>query len=154
VNRYVLPALLAVLPLAVSAASRLRYENIRDDEVAEIRQVVAKIAPGIVINIDSVVEGCDCAEGSACTDQVRVVSQRSDRPFFLLLSRMNGHWDLGPVEKWERAAADLSRRHLEIIGPVNAPDHRLRLATYWNQVDLLNQMKPRCEAAAADTGTR
>ena len=125
----------------------LRYENIRDDEVLEIRQAVAKYEPGAIVNIDSVFEGCDCAEGSACTDQVDVVSHQPGRNFTLLLSKIGGHWDLGPMEKWQRAATDLMRRKREIIGPGDGPDYRARQATWWQRVDLMNQMKPVCEAA-------
>lgn len=152
-NRCALPTALTLLPLAAAAAGHLRYENISDAEVQEIQQVVAKLAPGVMINIGSVIEGCGCAEGTACTDQVRVVSQRSSQPFVLLLSKMNGRWDIGPVEKWERDNAELYRRRAEMIGPADSPDYHSHRAAYWERVRQLDEARPRCESAAAP-GTR
>jgi hypothetical protein len=153
-NRYALPALLALLPLLVSAAERrhLRYDNIHDWEVTEIRQKMTELAPGAVVDIDSVYEGCSCEEGSACSAQVWVVSHRQGSDTGVWLSKMNGHWELGPREKWERDFHELQLRRFQ-LGPRDAPDFAARRDQYNLEVAALQMAKPRCEATAS-AGTR
>lgn len=140
-------ALLALLPLVVTAAGRhMRYENIHDGEVSEIQQLMSELAPGAIVDIDSVYEGCSCEEGPACTDQVWVVSHQPGRNTGLWLSRMEGHWALGPYEKWQREIADLYRHQSEFLGPRDAPDFAARRDAYNQHMLELQMSKPRCEA--------
>jgi hypothetical protein len=146
VKRY---ALLALLPFTVPAAGEraLRYDNIHDWEVTEIRQKMAGLAPGAIVDIDSVYEGCPCEEGAGCSAQVWVVSHRSGVDTGLWLSRMNGHWTLGPYEQWERDLHDLQLRRHELLGPRNAPDFAVRRDSYNLQVSAMQMAKPGCAAA-------
>lgn len=78
----------------------LREDNITDVEVREIQEVMASLAPGAIVNISGVVTGCPCEEGGGCTDQVWVVANRPERSRGLQLSRISGHWTVGPVQQW------------------------------------------------------
>ena len=88
----------------------LRYENIRDTEVAEIRQVAAAVVPRAIINISGVVEGCPCEDGPACTDQVWILAYRTDKTVGLLLSKIKDKWTIGPVQQWWLDYEDLQSR--------------------------------------------
>ncbi len=78
----------------------LRADNITDEEVREIQGVMASLAPGAIVNISGVVTGCPCEDGGGCTDQVWVVAYRPERSRGLQLSRISGHWSVGPVQQW------------------------------------------------------
>jgi hypothetical protein len=92
--------------------SPLRAENISDLEVAEIQRAAGKIYPGAVFNISGVVTGCACEDGPACTDQVWILASRSGRTIGLLLSKIDGHWTIGPVQQWWLEDEQLgTRRH-------------------------------------------
>jgi len=78
----------------------LRYENVRDDEVKEIESAARSVIPKSIVNISGVVTGCPCADGATCTDQVWVLASRADMTFGLLLSKIGGHWLIGPVQEW------------------------------------------------------
>jgi hypothetical protein len=78
----------------------LRYPNISDDEVREVQMAVAAKLPRDILNIAGVVTGCPCEEGLQCTDQVWVVVSRPGGSVGLLLSRIDRHWMIGPVQRW------------------------------------------------------
>jgi hypothetical protein len=90
--------------------SPLRYENIRDTEVAEIRRVAASVVPRAIVNISGVVEGCPCEDGPACSEQVWILAYRSDKTVGLLLSKIKGQWTIGPVQQWWLNYEDLQSR--------------------------------------------
>ena len=78
----------------------LRAENVNDDEVREMQAVVAQVLPGSILNISGVVSGCACEDGLSCSDQVWIVAHRPDRTRGLQLSKIDGHWAIGPVQQW------------------------------------------------------
>jgi hypothetical protein len=77
-----------------------RELNINDIEVRELQTVAAKVLPKAIVNIGPVSTGCACEDGPNCTDQVWVVASTSSETKGLLFSRINGTWQLGPVQKW------------------------------------------------------
>ena len=78
----------------------VREENIRDREVEEIRLEMANVMPGAIVNIGTVVTGCPCEDGSSCSAQVWTVAHRPEESAGVLLSKINGHWTIGPVQRW------------------------------------------------------
>lgn len=78
----------------------LRYQNISDEEVREIQAAAAEVVPKALVNISGVTTGCPCEDGPQCSDQVWIVAYRPDRSFGLLLSKVNKHWVIGPVQRW------------------------------------------------------
>lgn len=88
----------------------VRTDNIRDEEVQEIQLVLAQVRPGAIVNIGTVVSGCPCEDGSACSDQVWVVAHSPGTSVGLLLSRINAHWMIGPVQHWWLDREDLEAR--------------------------------------------
>ncbi len=78
----------------------VREENIRDREVEEIQLATANVMPGAIVNIGTVVTGCPCEDGSSCTDQVWIVAYRPEKSTGFLLSKIRGHWTIGPVQRW------------------------------------------------------
>jgi hypothetical protein len=78
----------------------LRSTNITDDEVRQIQIVANQKLPGSIVNIGGVVSGCACEDGSLCSDQVWIVAHRPDRSRGLLLSKIDDHWIVGPVQQW------------------------------------------------------
>ena len=78
----------------------LRDTNISDEEVREVEAVVRQTIPGAIVDIEGVVTGCDCGDGPACSEQVWIVAYRPERSRGLQLSRIGGHWTIGPVQQW------------------------------------------------------
>jgi hypothetical protein len=89
----------------------LRYENITDVEVREIEAAARDVVPRAIVNISGVTVGCPCEDGPLCTDQVWIVAYRPDKSVGLLLSKIDAHWIVGPVQKWWLAYDDLDRRN-------------------------------------------
>jgi hypothetical protein len=78
----------------------LRLENIRDEEVTEIRAAARGVVPEALVNIGPVVTGCLCEEGPSCTDQVWILASRDDKTVGLQLSKIDGHWRIGRIQQW------------------------------------------------------
>ena len=85
----------------------LREINLSDNEVREIESVMSPIYPGLILNISGVVKGCPCEEGSACSDQVWVVPENDVKAPGVSLSRISGHWIVGPIQQWWMDRAQL-----------------------------------------------
>ncbi len=77
-----------------------RAVNITNEEVQEIRAVAAKVMRGDIVNIGTVVTGCPCEDGTSCTEQVWILGNRAGRISGLLLSKIDKHWQLGPMQRW------------------------------------------------------
>ena len=77
-----------------------RSANIVDQEILEIEAVMREQHPGAVVNIGTVVNDCPCEDGPRCTEQVWVVAYLPHASQGLQLSRMNGRWQLGPLQQW------------------------------------------------------
>lgn len=77
-----------------------RSENISDNEVREIQNVVRDVLPHAIVNISTVVTGCPCEDGPACTDQVWLTATKGEDTYGLQLSRINNHWTIGPIQAW------------------------------------------------------
>jgi hypothetical protein len=88
----------------------VREENIRDREVQEIQLATFQVMPGAIVNIGAVVTGCPCEDGPSCSDQVWIVAYRPERSMGFLLSKISGHWTIGPVQKWWWDYQDLLAR--------------------------------------------
>jgi hypothetical protein len=78
----------------------VRPGNIHEEEVREIQRVTSEIWPGAIIKISTVVVGCPCEDGPFCSDQVWILKHRPAKAKGLLLSRIDGHWAIGPVQLW------------------------------------------------------
>lgn len=78
----------------------MRTENIRDEEVREIRTAVSQVLPGAIANISAVVVGCPCEDGPGCSDQVWVLAYQPDPTTGLQLSKINHHWTIGAIQRW------------------------------------------------------
>ena len=78
----------------------LRYLNISDEEVGEVEAAVWTVVPGTLLHIGPVVTGCSCQEGRACDDQVWVIAEDRPVPKGVQVSRIGGHWTLGPLQRW------------------------------------------------------
>lgn len=119
------------------ADSPLRAQNISDDEVREIQSVLGVGGHPELLNIAGVVTGCPCEDGPACREQVWVVNSAGGRMQGLMLSRIDAHWTIGPLQRWWIQRDDLDRR-LRGSGNWNA----------WESATLaLNAKYPACEAA-------
>jgi hypothetical protein len=136
-------ALAAILaPVLAAPPAKLRYENITDIEVQEIQSVMAGRIPGATIVIGSVTDECDCHEGLACTNQVWVVSHQPGKDIGIYLSKIDGHWDLGPYEKWQDEYDALVRRMSDPPADMDYRAERERLRA-------VAQTMPRCPKNAA-----
>ena len=87
----------------------LREDNISDEEVREIEAATSEIFPGALVNISGVTAGCPCQDGPACDSQVWAVAYRGDQSDGLLLSRIEGQWIIGPVQRWWHQYEKLER---------------------------------------------
>lgn len=77
-----------------------RSTNIADQEILEIEAVMREQHPGAVVNIGTVVNECPCEDGPDCTEQVWVVAYLPHASQGLQLSRLNGRWQIGPLQQW------------------------------------------------------
>ena len=78
----------------------LREQNVNDVEVREIVSAVKEINPGSIVNIDGVKSDCPCEDGPGCTAQVWVVAYQPQQSDGYVLSKIDGNWIIGPVQKW------------------------------------------------------
>jgi hypothetical protein len=78
----------------------LRSENITDEEVREVQRAALDVYPDSIVSISGVTDGCGCEEGSSCTAQVWLALYRENQTHSLALSRIDGHWQVGAVQKW------------------------------------------------------
>lgn len=118
----------------------LRKDNLSDDEAREIQSVMAPIYPGAILNISGVVTGCPCEEGPSCSDQVWVVPQNAVNTDGALLSRMSGHWTVGPIQIWW-----LDKAHMEA-------DRQLTFSQRTEVLDSLWEKFPACVKATTSSG--
>jgi hypothetical protein len=112
----------------------IRVDNIKDEEVQEILNLMARVRPGAIVNIGTVVLGCPCEDGSSCSDQVWVVAHGSYGSVGLLLSKIDSHWAVGPVQKWWLEREDLEGRRKSFSSPF----------AYFDAVDALTERFPAC----------
>ena len=77
-----------------------RQDNLNDIEVREILAATQTIYPGEVVTIDAVKDGCPCEDGPSCDAQVWIVVYKPGQTDGLMLSRIEGRWTVGPVQKW------------------------------------------------------
>jgi hypothetical protein len=95
--------------LSYRRSAPLRKVNINDEEVGEIEDVVHELAPGAIVIISGVAEGCPCEDGPGCSAQVWTAIERSERIHSLELSDINDHWVIGPVQRWFLESAQVER---------------------------------------------
>ena len=80
--------------------SPVRFLNISDEEAREVESAAAEVAGTQWISIGAVVTGCPCEDGDKCTDQVWVQTHKDQGAIGLLLSKVDGHWQIGYVQRW------------------------------------------------------
>ncbi len=119
-----------------------REENITDNEVREIQVVTANIVPGAILNIGTVVVGCPCEDGQSCSNQVWVVAHRPEKTKGLLLSKISGHWAVGPVQQWWFDREDLEARRKSFPS----------VLAYIDAEDALTGRFPACRSQASTSG--
>lgn len=111
-------------PAATLADSR--YEGYSDAEVAEITQATATLIPGRIVMIDGAITPCSCTEGNRCSSQTRVTTQWEHKAYSVGLSRIDGHWDIGVMEAWNRqviaAENDIEHKYEHIPPGTNFGD--------------------------------
>jgi hypothetical protein len=78
----------------------LRQDNISDEEVREVQRAALEVYPDFIVNISGVTDGCNCEEGGACTAQVWLALYREEHIRGLVLSKIDGHWKVGTVQRW------------------------------------------------------
>jgi hypothetical protein len=95
--------------------SPLRYLNITDEETREVESAAAEVTGTEWISIGPVVTGCPCEDGEKCTDQVWVQTHQNQGAIGLLLSKVDGHWEIGSVQRlwlrYEKLRAEMDRAH-------------------------------------------
>ena len=74
--------------------------SISDNEVRQVQAVVMALNPGAIVNIGGVSSECRCEDGPACTAQVWVVAYGLGQSHGLMLSKIDGEWQLGPLQGW------------------------------------------------------
>jgi hypothetical protein len=123
----------------------LRYENISDEEVREVQAAAAEILPRSYVSINGVVVGCPCEDGLKCTNQIWILARREGKATGLLLSRIGGHWVIGPVQRWYLRYEDMKRRHA--LSATHEQYERDRKESQ----EMLEQL-PACESPLPDPG--
>jgi hypothetical protein len=136
--------------LGAEPAKKYRYENISDEEVREIQAVVAEIKPGAIVHIGAVTEGCVCEDGPTCSHEAWIVAYESRRSTGFRMSRMMGHWVIGPLQTWEFELAQVNRDEEAMYrrhrGKPEFEQLRTRLI---ERREALYAVRPRCEVSKA-----
>ncbi|MEM9335261.1 MAG: hypothetical protein AAGA33_10460 [Pseudomonadota bacterium] len=78
----------------------LREANITDSEVRQIEGVVREMHPGSLVYISAVIGDCPCEDGPGCRAQVWSTAQKGGQMIELSLSRIDGEWQIGPLQAW------------------------------------------------------
>ena len=78
----------------------LREENVSDIEVRQIEGVTRNLFPGSVVYISAVTTGCPCEDGPDCDDQVWSVATADGNSRGIMLSNIEGEWQVGPLQEW------------------------------------------------------
>ena len=121
----------------------LRYDNISDIEVREIEKEVREIMPGAIVNISGVTTGCPCEDGPKCTDQVWIVAYRPERSTGLMLSKIDGHWRVGPVQSWWLRYSELHEQ-LRATLRLRGPDLLAKYRRFGEEQQKLSDSFPPC----------
>lgn len=124
-----------------------REENLSDIEVRNIMAVARRFNPDAIINISEVTTGCRCEDGDSCTAQVWLVAQSSDRSRGLMLSQIDGQWDVGPVQDWWFKYDSLMLEMQRQVDESPADAFAIR-NEYNDQIVRLTLAFPKCEAAS------
>lgn len=132
-------------PKRPSTLRRVREENISDQEVREIRAVMLQYYPGTIVNIGAVTEGCHCADGPACNNQVWVVADRDQVSNGLRLSRIGGAWMIGPVQEWWLEYEAYQRRLLEARKIPDREERGRRYQALTEEQTQLLMWAPQCD---------
>jgi len=121
-----------------------RRENISDEEVREVQRAAMEVYPDAIVNISTVMDEREC-EVENCTAQVWLVLYRPGRTTGFMLSMIDGHWQVGAVQKWWLRYND-HRDHYR-RWPAGA-EGREKERTWWvEEVDLLSNF-PGCANSA------
>jgi hypothetical protein len=123
----------AELPRPQRRDGPMRADNLTDDEAWQIRSVLSDVAPGAIFNIGTVVTGCQCQDGRSCSEQVWVVGHRAGKETDLVLSKIDGGWQVGVVQQWWLDMDDLWAQR----GALSRDAFEQALAT-------LNKRRPSC----------
>jgi hypothetical protein len=129
----------------------LREANISDEEVRQIEGAARAVFPTAMVNISGVTTGCPCEDGPGCTDQVWVVAWQSEESRGLKLSRIDGEWVVGPVQRWWLRYEELGKRYAA-LGPLDTAEKRAAARGLMRERMSLIESFPQCEAGADPTG--
>ncbi|MCA0894812.1 hypothetical protein [Microbulbifer agarilyticus] len=133
-----------------------RQENLNDIEVREILAATQTIYPREVVTIDAVKSECPCEDGASCDAQVWVVVYKPGKTDGLMLSRIEGRWTVGPLQKWwlkyeplqlEQSRYFRSPPHAR-VGDINVIQKKLY--ALWNQFPVC----PDSEAGVMNPGSK
>jgi hypothetical protein len=78
----------------------LRSVNLNDIEVREIQAAAVGVYSDAVINISGSTVGCHCEDGPKCTGEVWLMASTAGGVKDLKLSKIDGHWKVGPIQNW------------------------------------------------------
>lgn len=123
----------------------LRQENITDNEVREIEAVMQEMFPGSVVYISAVTTGCPCEDGPDCTDQVWSVAFRDGVNSELALSRIDGEWQIGPLQDWWLIRDRIEELFRSTRG-TDPEQRRISFNEYMRRMDEHNLAFPFCSA--------
>lgn len=121
----------------------LRADNINDEEVREIEAVMLARHPGAVVNIGAVVNNCPCEDGPACSEQVWVVAYRPEASLGLQLSRLDGRWQVGPLQRWWLRFDEFQQRPFP-TGRSGDPQLQAQLEAFLAEQTALYDSFPEC----------
>jgi hypothetical protein len=125
---------------------------VTDEEVQEIQRAAVAIYADAIVNISTVMDGCECEEDGGCTAQVWLVLYKPGRMRGLMLSKIGGHWQIGAVQEWWLRYYDLRSRAPawsdRYSDPVNW--RQKQLAWQAEEQDLVNSF-PICKAPPSNS---
>lgn len=129
-----------------------RSANIVDQEILEIEAVMRQQHPGAVVNIGTVVNDCACEDGPGCTEQVWVVAYLPQASQGLQLSRIDGRWQIGPLQQWWLRFEAFNQKPYP-QGRVGDPALSSKVDAYVQQQTFLYDSFPLCTHAESARAT-
>jgi hypothetical protein len=98
-------------------AGNLRYEGFSDEEIKEIQAATSEMSTAPIIMISGATDRCACEEGPTCTGQLWTTTQRAAESFVVPLSRIDGHWTVSRLHRWNLRYHLLTRRSRNLFSP-------------------------------------
>jgi hypothetical protein len=134
----------ACLIVVATTTQTAREMNITDREVKQIQAAAREYASDAMVNIGTVMVGCNCEEGPACTEQVGGILYNPKESKTVSFSRIKGDWQLSRALTWELHKKKLDTKYEKRLLAASEQDKPEIACDYFLALAALEAEKPLC----------